>query len=182
MPKPNMSQVQNAIQDPLLSINYAFWFPVLPTAVATTAVPHLLLQCKSATKPGSTINAVEIQLFGYTFEHRGNKSFNHDMSVSYMENSQLDITRIIEAWSEYACSAQTQAGAPKLGTTGYAKDGVFTIFNQQDKAVAQYIIHACWPSVVPDLSFNGESATALDVQATFKFDWYEPDPSFTPQA
>jgi len=55
MPKPNIDRIQSAIPDPMLSDNFQLNIPRVPGA--GNAIP-LLLQCRTAIKPGFTINNV----------------------------------------------------------------------------------------------------------------------------
>jgi hypothetical protein len=166
MPKPTLGDVIKAVPDPLLSDNYTLSFPSVPTG--DDAIP-LLMQCKSASKPGYTINAVEVQLFGHTVEHAGNKTFGHDMTVEYVENRSLQIHNILEKWGEMVRGTQSQHGAFK---SEYVRDGYLTIFDQKGNVVSEYVIENCWPSVVPESPFDGTASNIITLSITFKYDVY----------
>lgn len=166
MPKPNLGAIISAIPDPLLSDNYQLEFPNVPTG--DSSVP-LLMQCRSATKPGVTVNNVEVQVFGHTLEHAGNKTFSHDMTVEYVENRSMQIHSILERWAELIRGTQTQHGSFK---SEYARPGVLTVFNQKGEVVFVYQIEGCWPSAVPDTSFDGSASNLISLSVSFKYDYY----------
>lgn len=166
MPKPTLGDIITAIPDPLLSDNFQLNFPSVPSG--DSAVP-LLMQCRTASKPGVTVNSAEVQLFGHTVEHATNKTFGHDMSVEYVENRSLQIHYILEKWANFIRGTQSQHGAFKQA---YARDATLTVFNQQGDTVAEYVIVNCWPSSVPDTSFDGSSSNIISVSVGFKYDYY----------
>lgn len=166
MAKPSLGQIHTAIPDPLLSDNFQLNFPSVPTG--DNAVP-LLMQCRTASKPGVTLNSGEVQLFGHTIEHATNKTFGHDMSVEYVENRSMEIHSLLEKWANYIRGTQSQHGAFK---NEYARDATLTVFNQKGDVVFEYVIVNCWPSSVPETSFDGASSNILSVAVTFKYDYY----------
>jgi hypothetical protein len=165
--KPTLGQIAASVLDPMLSDNFLLDIANIPGGGDYTA---LRLQCTSAVKPGFTINAVEVQVFGHTLEFAGNKTFNHDMTIEYVENRSAQVTTTLENWGNLVRDTETQTGAYK---TEYARNGYFTIFDQMGKAVREYEIFNMWPSVVPDLSFNGSSSSVITLSTTFKFDYYK---------
>lgn len=167
MPKPSLGQVAAAVLDPLLSDNFQMNFASVPAG--GSSVP-LLMQCRTAAKPGWTINNVEIQLFGHTLEHAGNITFGHDLTIEYVENRSLQISNILEAWGKFVRDPATQTGNFKAD---YQRDGELTVFDQKGATVRSYIIHGCWPSALPDLSFDGQASNVISLSLTFKYDWWE---------
>lgn len=167
MPKPTILQVQSSIQDPLLSDNYQLEFPNVPTGA--NSVP-LLMQCQSAQKPGITLTPIEVQVFGHTLEYAGNLTYSHDMTVEYVENRMMQITSILEGWAELIRNHETQHGGYH---SEYARDAYMTVFDNKGAIVKKYRIVGCWPTQVPEISFNGSSSTLIMLSTTFKYDWYE---------
>ena len=167
MAKPTLGDIIAAVPDPMLSDNFVLDIPNLPIAVSPLP---LLMQCRTATKPGMTINAVEVQLFGHTVEHAGNLTYNHDMNVEYLENRKAEIQTILEGWAEYVRQHDTQHGAYK---SEYARDGYLRIFDQRGVKVKEYRIVNMWPSVVPEVQFDGQASNIIALSATFKFDYYQ---------
>lgn len=165
MPKPSFGDVAASILDPMLSDNFLLNIPNLPMPGGFENA--LRMQCQSATKPGFTINAVEVQLFGHTIEYAGNLSYGHDLSVEYIENSSAQITQTLENWGKLIRSDETQTGAFKRE---YARDGILSIFDQKGNVVKAYRIENMWPGTIPDLAFNGSNSSSLTLSASFKYD------------
>lgn len=162
--KPSFGDVSNSILDPMLSDNFMLNIPNVPGG--GNAGP-LRMQCRTASKPGSTYNSVEVQVFGHTLEFASNLTYGHDLSVDYVENSSAQITKTLEAWGKLIRDPETQHGEFKKV---YATDGKFTIFDQKGNVVREYTIENMWPSQIPDLSFDGSSSSSLSLSVTFKYD------------
>jgi hypothetical protein len=171
MPKPTLGQVAASIVDPMLSDNFQFNIPNAPTGDST--VP-LLLQCTAVNKPGFTINNIEVVIFGHTLEYAGQKTFGHDLTTELVENRMAQITNILEKWGELCRSTTGQHGSYKNtgSDNGYARDGYLTIFDQAGAIVKEYVVHNCWPSSVPDLSFSGSSVSNITLSVGWKYDYY----------
>ena len=165
--KPTLGDIAATVMDPMLSDNYLLDIPNLPVAGNAQA---LRMQCTSATKPGATINAVEVQVFGHTLEFAGNKTFSHDMSVEYVENRSGQITETLENWAELIRTTEGQTGGYK---SEYARNGVFSIFDNKGITVREYTIVGMWPSAVPDLSFQGSSSSIITLSVSWKYDYYK---------
>lgn len=168
MPKVNLDEAIS-IADPLLSDNFELVFPNLPAPVAAAnAIESLRIQCRTAIKPGFTLEEVLVEVFGHTIRHAGRKTVSGSMSVEYVENSQMNVYTPLEQWSDACRSFQTQAGLLKAE---YAVPATFRIFSQDGTTVvAEYEITGVWPKTVPDLNFDGQSAQAIPVAVEFSFD------------
>jgi len=167
MGKPTLGQIAAAVLDPMLSDNFQLNFPSVPTGANSQP---LLMQCRTASKPGWTINNVEVQLFGHTLEHAGNLTYGHDLTVEYVENRSAQISKILEDWGHMVRNPETQTGAYK---SEYQRDGELTVFDQKGNTIRSYIIHGCWPSQLPDLPFDGQASNIISLSVTFKYDWWE---------
>ena len=166
MAKPTLIQVSGAISDPMLSDNFSFEIPNVPKGAAGLS-NALLFQCKSATKPGMTLENVEAALFGHTLEYAGRQTFGHDLSATYIENKTGQITKGLEDWSILCRNPDTQLGEYK---NVYATNAYLKVYDQKGTEVMQYIIYGLWPSQIPDISFDGSSATLIEHQISFKYD------------
>jgi hypothetical protein len=168
MPKVNLDEVIS-IADPLLSDNYELTFPDLPAAIVQGGADRSLrIQCKTATLPGSTIEEVLIEVFGHKVRHAGQRLVSGSMAVAYAENAQMTIYNILSQWSD-ACRAMETQGC--LTKDEYGVDAIFRVFAQDGTTeVASYKISGCWPKTLPELSFDGTSAQALQIDTEFSYD------------
>lgn len=168
MGKPALTDVLT-IADPMLSDNFMLLFGTVPSILGTGNSHILQLSCKTATKPGMTVEQVTYDLFGHTVEFAGRLTYSHTMSVEYVENWQGSITRTLENWIEMSRGHLTQSGNFKAQ---YAVPATLTIYDQTGNISLQYQIYNMFPTEVPDLSFDGSSATALSLSANFSYDFY----------
>jgi hypothetical protein len=167
MPKVELIEIEDHVKDPLLSDNYEMIFQ-LPTQVGGNA-STLRVQCKSAAKPGSTIEPQMVELFGHTTRHAGRKVFSGTMAITFQENSTADVTTILEEWQEFIRSTEGQVGAFK---SDYAKNAELHLLDQTGNPVRSYKIVGVWPTEVPELTMDS-AGTALDLSASFSFDHYK---------
>jgi hypothetical protein len=164
MAKPTLSEVLR-IKDPMLSDNFELLIPKVPGGGSAKA---LRIQCKTAVKPGSTVNEVLMELFGHSVVHAGSVQYSHDLPVTYLEDSKGTITKTLEAWKKEIRDHETQSGSYK---EDYSTDAEFIIYDQAGKKVLNYTIVNIWPNQIPDLQFDGAASTqGIEVSASFKFD------------
>jgi hypothetical protein len=167
--------------DPMLSDNFLLTIPSIPLAAGTkggdSSGKSLALQCRTVSKPGVTLENVEVALFGHTLQYVGRKTFSHDMTVEFVENRNGVIQQTLEGWAEFCRATQTQLGNYKGGSTtqaagGYARTGILDVYDVTGLLKMQYQIVNLWPSSVPEVAFDGSSATLITLSVTFKYDYY----------
>jgi hypothetical protein len=166
--KPQLGKVISVIKDPMLSDQFTLEFPSVPTGDADSE--PLMIHCQQATKPGLTLNEVQVQLFGHTLVYAGNLTYSHDMSTTFVENVRGGIMRIIENWAEKCRNHLTQHGG---FYNDYARDGKLTIFDNAGAAALIYKIVGMWPNTVPETQFDGTNANLITHSVGFKYQYYE---------
>lgn len=167
MPKPTLNEVLK-IADPMLSDNFELLIPSVPGGGDARA---LRIQCKTAVKPGATINEVLVELFGHATNHAGAHTYSHDFQVTYIETAKGTISKALEAWAKKVRDTDTQTGSFK---DEYATDAEFIIYDQKGKKVMTYEIINVWPKQIPDMNFDGSQGTALvELSVSFSFDYYK---------
>lgn len=186
--KPNLESVAQVL-DPLLSDNFRLEFPGLANlgggslgaglntkgVGSVVPIPYtdvLTIQCQSATKPGSELEPVAVELFGHSIQYAGRLTFSHSLSIEFVEDRRAAVTTILTNWQRLARKIQTQHGGYK---SDYAlKKAVLHVYDQGGgNPLKSFNIINIWPSSVPDISFNGAGATLITVGATFTYDYYE---------
>jgi hypothetical protein len=166
MPKPNLEEVLD-VGDPMLNDNFDLIFTEIPGGGDGR---KLRIQCKSGIKPGMSVQQAEMELFGHKTVHAARKTFSNSMSISFHESFDGLITTTLEAWSEECRGTETQSGKFKKD---YTTTGTITIYDQTGEEALTYEIFNCWPTEVPDSSFDGSGGTAMTVDATFAYDYYK---------
>jgi hypothetical protein len=179
MPKPTITDVAK-ILDPMLSDNFVFEIVKIPDEVLSASASSGTLQpaeafrvqCRTASKPGSTIEPVPVDLFGHSLQYAGRLTFSHSLSIEYVESKDGYITTLLEAWQKMCRTVDSQHGQYK---SKYAGTGRLSIFDQVgDKPTKIYTLYGIWPSEVPDMSFDGSGANLITVSCTFTYDYYKP--------
>lgn len=163
MPKPTLENVL-AVKDPMLNDNFELIFPSVPGG---SKQRELHIQCKSATKPGTTLTEIEVELFGHKVMHGARRTWSNDMTVEFIEDYEGTITHELELWAEAIRARTSQHGEFKAA---YAVNATFNIYDQNGKKAMQYKIVNCWPSQVPDMQFDGSGGATQTLSVTFKFD------------
>lgn len=165
MPKPTLDDVLN-VKDPMLTDNFDFKFSTIPGG---GDVRTLTVQCKSAVKPGMTIQEVEMELFGHAVQHAAKKVFSKTFNLEIIENSKGTIMKMLEDWFEKIRGTESQHGVFKAG---YAVKGTLTIYDQTGAVAAVYEIRNCWPNEYPETQFDGAGGQLVTITAGFKYDVY----------
>lgn len=166
MPKPTIDDVFS-IKDPMLNDNFDFTFGRIPGNGISTR--NLTVQCKSAVKPGMTVDQVEFALFGHKVRHAAKKTFSPTFTLEIYENSKGDVSRGIENWVNEIRGTQSQHGLLKAD---YAVKGSLTAYTQTGSIAAEWEIINCWPTEYPETQFDGEGGTAITHSITFAYDIY----------
>lgn len=154
--------------DPLLDDNFELIISNPPVGGSEFA-RSLRIMCKTGVKPGSTINEVLKEAFGYQARYAGNKIWSGSLQTEFNENSEMAIYGPLEEWHELIRSTKQGTGKFKKE---YAVKATMRIFRQDGTTVYEATIHGLWPKVVPDLNFTG-AAQAIPVQIDWSFDYAE---------
>lgn len=163
MPKPSLENVL-AIKDPMLNDNFDLVFPSVPGGGTARS---LTIQCKSATKPGTTLTEVEVELFGHKVMHHARRTWSNDLTIEFIEDNEGSITHALEMWAETLRARTSQHGEFK---SAYAVNAQFNVYNQKGVKVMEYQIINIWPSSIPDIQFDGSGGAVQTLSVTFKYD------------
>lgn len=196
MPKPTLSEL-SAIGDPITSDNFTLEFTSMPVdsigdltgllnkitggnAGASTPSSCLKIRCKTVTLPDSTISPIDVQLSGHKVSYPGTASISGNMSVEYLEDASLVVTRVLSGWMERVKSISTQtghfrggAGDPKgvpPSSKGYAGTAKLKIYDTSGVTVATYTLAGIWPNQISPFTFDGTGSSAISVTVTFSVD------------
>lgn len=152
--------------DPLLDDNFELLISNPPVG-GTNFARSLRIMCKTGVKPGTTINEVLKEAFGYQARYAGNKIWSGSLQTEFNENSEMAIYKPIEEWHEKIRATKTGLGVFKKE---YAVKAKMRIFKQDGSVALECDIFGLWPKQVPDLQFSG-GAQAVPVQVDWSFDY-----------
>lgn len=166
MPKVTLTEFSST-GDPLLDDNFELLFSV-PAAVGGTSYTSMLrIQCKTGSKPGSTVETIMKEAFGFQLNYAGRKTFTHTFSTEFNENAEMAVYKPLESWHNLIRDTETQLGAVKAD---YAVKAIFRIFKQDGSIAAEYEIFGVFPTQVPDIQFGG-TGQSIPVQVEWSFDY-----------
>lgn len=167
MSKVTLDEFQS-IGDPLLSDAFEIIIPNLPAGLNSQGGRYFRLQCKTITKPGSTLQEVLQEAYGHTLRYAGKKEFSGSISSEFVENSQLRMYTILEDWVDVIRSTDFQLG---LFKREYAVTATINIFDQKGAITYAGELRGFWPKGLQDISFDG-SAAAVPVNCDFSYDYF----------
>lgn len=163
MPKPNFNAVAGII-DPMLNDNYEVILASIPGGGDNR---KFTIQCKTATKPGSTIENVEYALFGHSVVFASKRTWTHETTLEYYETDDGLITTQLENWANIIKNEETQHGAFKKE---YAVLGQFNIYRTDGSLALRYEMLNVWPKTVPEHAMDGAGGTNITYSISFAFD------------
>lgn len=165
MAKVNLTEFKS-IGDPLLSDAFEIVIPNLPQGINSNAGRFFRMQCKTFTKPGSTLEEVLQEAYGHTLRYAGKRTFSGSISCEFVENSKMQIYTPLEDWIGIIRTVEEQLG---LFKSEYAVTATINIFDQKGAVTYSAEIEGFWPKALQDISFDG-GAQALPVNCEFAFD------------
>lgn len=174
MPKVNALELQ-AFGDPLQSDFFELVIPNVPGA-AMAAASILRVSCQSVELPAKMLEVVQKELSGNQLQYAGRSLTDHDVTITSMENRNLDVHRSLRNAIEFARAQQTQVGNYKIN---YARRAVLNIFDQMGIQTASFILNNLWLNNLGPLAMDGTSSNPVMIQSTWQIDWWEPAEGWT---
>lgn len=170
MAKVTRAEFETRTADPLLSDNYELIIPKLPSFISeSNAIEAIRIQCKSTSKPGTTIQEALVEGFGHQGRSAGRKEFSGSLNIEFNENSDMTITKICQQWIDGIRATDTQLGTFKKD---YTVTATLNFFKQDGSIAKTYTIFNLWCKSAPELQMDG-SGSAVPVSAEFSYDYYE---------
>lgn len=151
--------------DPMLDDNFEIIFSGLPGGL--DGAKTLRIHVKTAVLPGTTIEEVMKEAFGYQLRYAGRKTWSGSFQIELNENHEAKILKLLRSWSQIMRHTKTGTGKFKKE---YAATATMNLLDQTGAVVDTTEIRGVWPGQVPDYSFSG-SAQAIPCSVDFKFDY-----------
>lgn len=150
--------------DPMLDDNFEIIFSGLPAGLESKT---LRLHVKTAVLPGSTIEEVIKEAFGYQLRYAGRKTYSGSFQIELNENHEGKILKLLRKWHNIMRSTKKGTGKFKKE---YAALATMNILDQTGAVIDTTEIRGVWPGPVPDYQFSG-AAQAVPCSVDFKFDY-----------
>jgi hypothetical protein len=158
-----------SIGDIIPSDSFELLFGTIPTRGANKS---LTLKCLTVSMPGFNTEFFTVRLHGQTpLNFRGAKLYgSQDITVSFVEDSTMDTYNTLCQWHEYIVGSDS--GASSGSHADYSVDSDLVIYNQQAVEINRLTLHGMFIHNVAETQLTGEQTTAMQIQATFKFDYF----------
>lgn len=127
----------------------------------------LTIKCFMATTPGMANEAFEAVLGGHQVNFRGRMLLNQTLTFSFYEDSRMNTLTKLRTWHEYVVG--TESGNSQGYVDDYSVDAQLAVYDTVGLLVGNHIIYRLYPNDVPEIQQSGESSSAMQINASFKF-------------
>ena len=184
MGKVTLTEFQS-LPDPLTSDLYEFVLGNIPGSSSSNATSGggasasgikgggagaLRIQCQTVSIPTKTVEAVTVDLAANTLMFAGRMTFDHSMSITFVENRKMDIFNTLNAWAEYCRNKETQLGHYKAD---YSTTAELLVYDQIGTVIKTFKIYGLWINVIPEYAFDSSAANLITCASTFQFDYWD---------
>lgn len=138
-----------------------------PVIVTDGELRAMRVQCTQVTIPDRTIEVAEVNVAGYTVAYAGRNVVGKELQISFFENANATIMRVLRKWENAARNRETGSGLVK---TDYAGRILVTIFGQTDQETQSFEAYNAWPTQIPGIPLDGGQSQVLVQQVTFRVD------------
>ena len=126
--------------------------------------------CKSASIPGSVIEAIAVPYAGRQIKIGGDRTYE-DWSVTVMLDKTFQIRKDLYAWKEQINSTVGNTGPGAV--SAYKSDALIQALGVDGSVLATYNFVGMFPTNVGAIEFSADSNnTIAECQATLAYDWY----------
>lgn len=167
--RTTLNDVLTTVTDPFYSDNWELYFPSLSSKITGgISSKALQIQCKNISLPGIQNEAQDIMLHGFKTSAGGRTVFLNTINVTFLENRQLQVYKLLKNWVNAVRDFRTQIS---IGKDNYATVGWLLTYDETGTLNNKLYLVNTFCSEVQDVSLDGSSANAVDVSATFRFDF-----------
>ena len=167
--RTTLNDVLGQITDPFYSDNFELYIPALPQLL-NSDMKGLQIQCKSLSIPGVANEAQDLMLHGFKVQVAGRTAFQNTLSVTFVENRNLNVYTTLRNWIYLVRDFRTQTS---VGKSNFAVNAILYTYDETGKLTMPkgLTLYKFWCADVQDISLDNSQASVVDVSATFKFDY-----------
>jgi len=166
--RTTLSDVLGQVTDPFYSDNFELYIPKLPSPITSGDAAGLKIQCKSLSLPGVTNEGQDVPIHGFKIQAAGRTIFQNTMTVTFLENRNLNIYTTLKNWIYCVRDFRTQKSQ---GKGVFAVPAYILTFDETGNISKTLNVLNFWCSEVQDVNLDNSSANIVDISATFKFDY-----------
>ena len=172
--KPTIDQIRS-LGDFASVFRWKVIFVSLPT-VGVAALPltdELDLRCETATIPKTTNASVEVNIRGMKVKQPGITSFDHMLTLTFVETVDNTISNFIKAWREAIYSTKEGQSANKENL-----EATITLLrlNSKDESIWQYTLHGCYLEDFDLGTLDGASPEVIRPSLILSYDYFTDGP------
>jgi hypothetical protein len=153
-----------ALPDAADQVAFELLFGSIPGVNSTQ---RLTIGCLNATIPGTSNESFAVTLHGHTRNFRGRRMNGGTMSVTFIEGGDHLIQKQLLAWKEFVAGYESQNSQGYLSE--YSVLAQLISYDTTGRVAARRNIEECFIQDIPDITHDGSSSAAINIQATFKF-------------
>lgn len=163
------SSVQNlqSVGDPALAWNFSLALPYIPGSSETR---DLIYKCQAATKPGMTLEVVDVPLHGVNLPYASRKQYSHRITVRFLEDNAWKTRAKISRWMDIARDWITNTGSFK---TTYGVTADLITYNDIPEPTDVTRLYELWPTEMNDVQLDGSTGDAVFLEVTFAYSFWQ---------
>jgi hypothetical protein len=128
--------------------------------------------CKSASLPGSVIEAIAVPYMGRQIKIAGDRTFE-DWSITVMLDKTYKLRQDLYDWHEQINATIGNNGPGSV--SAYKSDATVQALNIDGSVAGSYKFVGMFPTNVGAVEFSADSNNAIsECAVTLAYDWYEP--------
>ena len=155
-----------SLPDILSAENYRFQMGSIPGWGDSTP---LEIKCQSVAVPGRSNTPIEVALGSFIRSFSGLNRWNTTVAATYVETIDMDTLQTLRTWLEQIRG--TRSGTSIGDIRDYSINPVLTVFDQAGRVADTIYFYNFWIDTISDFTMEGANSTAIQVQATFKYDY-----------
>ena len=155
-----------ALPDAASTWNFALFFPTIPGSNMT----DLTFRVMSTSIPASKVEPMEIQLAGVKKVEAGRAMYDGTFQVTFLETVDYADYLALRKWRDYTRSWKRNSGT---SFNQYAINLELDVFDNAGAVSQTFILVGAWLNDIADISLNGGESAAVNLQATFSFQYVD---------
>ena len=167
MPVITMDDVRS-LPDILSTDNFEFLLGKVP---GSTDDRDMVIKCQQAVYPGTSHEAYEVILHGHAVGFRGRRIFPRQLSITYVEDVNMDTTEKLLLWQEFIVG--TRSGVSGGYKAEYTITPELVVYDTVGREADRVKFYGTMIQDKPDVQLDGGSSQAFVINATFAYDYYE---------
>ncbi len=132
---------------------------------------HLEFLCKSASIPGSTIEAIDVPYLGRNIKVAGNRIFD-DWSVTIFNDIDFGIRKAVEKWMDDINGHQSNLGFARANDV--YSDAQVQQLGRDGAVLATYSVRDMFPTSLSEISLGFEENNSIEeFEVTFAYNYWQ---------